>query len=108
MLEILIPLAIFVLFFVAESINKLSEIQFTVFAIFSVVLIWLFKYNSGEFYLYFVGVILGVVIEIGMRTLGYQQIWPKAHLFGVPYWLPLIWGVGFVVIARIGIFLRTI
>lgn len=107
-MEILIPLALFILFFAIESIYKLGELQFSAFAIVSIILIWVLKYNPGELYLYLTGVVLGVIVEIGMRVLGYQQIWPRAHLFGVPYWLPLIWGVGFVVITRIGIFLRTI
>lgn len=106
--EVLIPLLLFVLFFVIESRKKLSENQFTFLVLFATAIVWFFQYNSGELYLYLAGLILGMIIEIGMRVLGYQQVWRKAHLFGVPYWLPLIWALGFVVITRLGIFLRGI
>lgn len=32
----------------------------------------------------------------------------EASLFGVPYWLPTAWGLGFVLITRFGMHLRRI
>ena len=64
------------------------------------------SYHKRELLLFFIGLVFGLIIEIGLRQFGYQQVWIDASLYGVPYWLPLIWGFGFVIITRLGIFIR--
>ena len=68
--------------------------------------IFLLKVHKNEKYLFIIGIVVGSVIEIGLRMLGYQQTWTDASFFGVPYWLPIAWGLGFVVITRYGVRLR--
>jgi hypothetical protein len=64
--------------------------------------------RTGETYLYFLGIVIGLGLELGFRYLGYQQVWTEASLFGIPYWLPIVWGIGFVLVTRLGIYIRGI
>lgn len=68
--------------------------------LFSILL--LYKRESGEVYLYLIGVVMGLTIEVGLGLINRSQHWDNASLFGVPYWLPVIWGYGFVAMRRIG------
>lgn len=49
------------------------------------------------------GLFLGIFIEVVLGAVARQQYWVNASLMGVPVWLPIAWGIGFVVITRIGI-----
>ena len=80
----------------------------TLFIILVAVVTALISYHHNEWLLFIVGLLFGIIIEVGLRQLGYQQVWKKAHFFGVPYWLPLIWGFGFVIITRLGLFILAI
>ncbi len=84
----------------------MSEELLTLFAFGISALLFFWNHRSGETYLYILGIIIGVAIEIGFRNLGYQQVWEDASLFGVPYWLPVAWGIGFVLITRLGVYIR--
>lgn len=96
------------LFLAFESTGELSELSLTAFIITIAFLIFIVKDHKNELYLFLSGFIVGCVIEIGLRVLGYQQTWTSASFFGVPYWLPIAWGIGFVIITRFGMFLRGI
>jgi hypothetical protein len=102
--ELGIPFLGFLIFFVFESRGRWSEKILTSFIVFLVILTAAITYNHNEWILFLIGLIFGVVIEVGMRYFGYQQKWKDASFFGVPYWLPIIWGFGFVIIARLGLF----
>lgn len=97
-----------VLFFLFQSQGTLSELFLTLFALGISALLFLRQSRIGERYLYLVGLILGAFIEVGFRFLGYQQVWTNASFFGVPFWLPIAWGIGFVLITRIGIYIRNL
>lgn len=86
----------------------MSEAFLTVFALGVSSLLFFWNRRTGETHLYFLGVVFGMAIEIGFRYLGYQQVWEEATLFGVPYWLPLVWGIGFVLVTRLGVYMRGI
>jgi hypothetical protein len=58
--------------------------------------------ESGELHLFAFGLLLALIIEVGLGLVARSQHWEHASLLGVPYWLPLIWGYGFVVIRRVG------
>lgn len=62
----------------------------------------LVRAERGEFYLFGLGVLLGLTIEVGLGQVARLQHWDHASLFGVPFWLPIIWGFGFVAMRRIG------
>lgn len=106
--DIGVPLIGFILFFVVQAAGRTSEKALTLTAALLSVFIVTLRYNHGEAVLFAAGLVLGLVVEIGLRRLGSQQIWHKASFFGVPYWLPLVWGIGFVIITRLGIFIRGI
>ena len=104
--EFWIPLAALVLFFVFQAQGALSEAFLTLFAFGASALLFFWNRRIGEAYLYFLGIIIGLGIEIGFRYLGYQQVWEEASFFGIPYWLPIAWGIGFVLITRVGVYIR--
>jgi len=87
-------------FFVVQ-VTWNSEIGLTaVVCLLTLVLLW--RRERGEGVLYAIGVALGLVIEVGLGMVFRMQHWSNASLAGVPYWLPLIWGFGFVAMRRIG------
>lgn len=105
--EIGVPFTAFLVFLLFQSIGKLKEWQLTLFIVTVSLIIFLLSYNQNEVILFLVGIFFGVIIEIGLRYFGYQQVWKDASLFGVPVWLPLVWGIGFVIITRLGLLIRN-
>ncbi len=106
--EFWVPAAALTLFFLFQSVGTLSELALTLFALGVSSLLFLWNRRIGERYLYLIGILCGTLIEVGFRFLGYQQEWADASFFGVPYWLPIAWGAGFVLITRLGIYIRGI
>jgi hypothetical protein len=97
------PLGLWLIFFGFE-VSMSSEFWLTTLA--SVVsMAMLYLVTRGERWLYAIGVTLGLVIEVGLGQIARMQHWENASLFGVPFWLPLVWGVGFVAIRSIGNFI---
>lgn len=97
-----------VLFFLFQARGNLSELALTGAALGVSALLFYWNSRVGERWLFFLGVIIGLIIEVGFRYLGYQQVWTDASLMGVPYWLPVAWGIGFVLITRLGIWIRNL
>jgi hypothetical protein len=97
---VMITLAGWVAFFLLQVL-VLREIPLTLAALTLCVLLFI-RRESGEVHLFAVGVFLALVIEVGLGLVARSQHWEHASLLGVPYWLPLIWGYGFVVIRRAG------
>jgi len=93
-------LASWIVFFVAQ-VTILYELPLTILAILFCLLL-LVKRDRGEGILFFVGLSAGLIIEVGLGMVARTQHWEYASLFGVPFWLPLIWGYGFVVMRRLG------
>lgn len=60
------------------------------------------KYYSDEWKVLLLGIILGFTFEIAGDLIYQAQFWENASLFGIPIWLPLMWGYGFIFIRRIG------
>ncbi len=96
------------LFLAFETTGRLNEITVTAFIIAVTFIIFLVKDHKNELWLFLSGMAVGSFVEIGLRILGHQQNWNQASLFGVPFWLPIAWGVGFVVITRFGMWLRNV
>lgn len=94
------------LFFLFQARGNLSEFELTMFILGVSSLIFYWQWRNTEVELYLLGVFLGTLIEVGFRFLGYQQVWVDASFFGIPYWLPIAWGMGFVLITRLGVFVR--
>lgn len=59
--------------------------------------------NSLPYFVIFIlGLLIGIFIEVILGLVVRTQHWENASFFGVPYWLPLVWGYGFVVIHQVG------
>ncbi|MFA5745163.1 MAG: hypothetical protein WC887_03045 [Candidatus Paceibacterota bacterium] len=101
-----IPIVAAFIFLVSQSSGRFSELALTAFIVIVTFLVFIMKDHKNEVLLFVIGILVGSFIEIGLRILGYQQVWTDASLFGVPYWLPIAWGLGFVLITRVGIHLR--
>jgi hypothetical protein len=105
-IQIISPLALFILFLCIQVFLKPSEIVLTILSILFSVLALVIFYNHNEGYLFLIGVGLGVFVEIVLGMVARQQHWDGAHYLSVPLWLPIVWGIGFVMITRLGIFIR--
>ena len=86
----------------------MKEKSLTLFVLILMIITAFVSYHHNEVILFFVGLLFGIFIEVGLRMLGYQQKWKDASFFGVPYWLPLMWGFGFVIITRLGSFILNL
>jgi len=60
------------------------------------------RYYPREGLLFVLGCVIGLVFEVGGDAIYKLQYWADGSLFGVPAWLPLFWGLGFVFIRRFG------
>ena len=87
-------------FFILQVL-VVKELTLTIAALALCVLLYV-RRERGELHLFALGVFLALVIELGLGLVARSQHWEHASLLGIPYWLPLIWGYGFVVIRRVG------
>lgn len=58
-------------------------------------------YRTREWLLIIVGILFGIVAEIGGDMIYQLQYWDQGSFFGIPIWLPLLWGYGFLYIGRV-------
>ena len=80
-----------------------GELGMAITIIILILAYWQFiDYKLGEWKLFLIGVIAGFIAEVGGDVIYQMQYWVQGSLFGVPLWLPLLWGYGFVFIRRIG------
>jgi len=63
---------------------------------------YFFEYHKNEILWFLIGVIAGTTLEVGGDIFYKLQSWDKGSLYGLPLWLPLLWGYGFVFIRRLG------
>ena len=104
--EFLIGIAFIILFFSIETFSK-SELILTILVIFfGIIFALLPSQRSVKIKLLIIGIFLGTLIEVVMGFWGRSQFWSYGSLFGVPFWLPFIWGFGFEVIYMVGKFIE--
>lgn len=60
------------------------------------------QYEPREWIVLVVGIGMGLVLEVGGDLVYQLQHWQSGMLWGIPLWLPLFWGYGFVIIRRAG------
>ena len=61
-----------------------------------------FHKDKPEFIIFAYGILIGAIVEvIGTQISGYQSF-TKPDFGGIPIWLPIVWGYGFVAMKRIG------
>jgi hypothetical protein len=79
-----------------------QEIYITLLIVILIILTFLVEYHKKEFLLFFIGAFLGAVVEIGGNYLYKFQYSLSGSFFGIPLWMPLLWGYAFVFMRRIG------
>mgnify|MGYP001614106934 CR=1 FL=1 len=79
-----------------------SEILFTFIVLLLIGISFKLSYVKNEEFVVLSGIIIGLIIEVVLGLVYRNQFWENASLIGVPIWLPLIWGYGFLIIRRIG------
>jgi len=79
-----------------------NELYVTLWVIILIVLTFYIKYYKNEWKVFLFGTITGFLFEIGGDLIYKAQYWENASLLGIPVWLPLMWGYGFIFIRRIG------
>src|SRR3989304_8063467 len=100
--EILIQVVSLLVAFILIAIVKGNELIFTTAIILILLINFKIKYYKNEWTLFFIGMILGFFIEVVLGLYYRMQYWENARLLGVPIWLPIVWGYGFVFIRRVG------
>jgi membrane-bound metal-dependent hydrolase YbcI (DUF457 family) len=77
----------------------------SLFVVLLIVLTFLIRYYKNEWKILFIGIVLSLFFEIGGDLIYKAQFWENASFFGIPLWLPLLWGYGFIIIRRVGNFI---
>lgn len=67
-----------------------------------IVAVLLKSHEKGEWRIFVLGVIMGLILELGSDHIFKLQYWAEGSILGTPIWLYLMWGIGFVYIRRIG------
>jgi len=60
------------------------------------------EYHKNEWKLLLIGIIAGLVLEVGEDLIYKLQYWESGILMGIPLWVPLLWGYIFLFARRIG------
>lgn len=82
-----------------------NVLLFIIYLVLTLGLIYLHK-DKTEFVIFAYGILIGAIIEtIGTQISGYQSF-TKPDFDGIPMWLPVVWGYGFVAMKRIGFTLK--
>ena len=79
-----------------------KEYQFTAILIIILIISMKIKYYKGEWKLFLSGLIIGFIFEALAGLIYRMQYWENASLLGIPIWLPIFWGYGFILIYRLG------
>lgn len=95
--ELIFILAGLIIFWVFKN-----EMLTTISVLVILLIYFKIKYVKGEWALFFFGTVLGMVLEIGGDLVLKLQYWEQASFFGIPLWLPLLWGFAFVFMRRVG------
>lgn len=94
------------IFLVAQTFLQLNEFTLTVLALLAVAVSFMPGYHRGEVALFLIGLLYGTIVEVALGLFHRQQMWLDASFYGVPYWLPIVWGIGFIYIGRLAVFIR--
>ena len=79
-----------------------NELAIAIVLIFMTAITFWISYEKNEYRVFLLGLILGLVMEIGGDAIYKMQYWDNGSLFGIPIWLPFLWAYGFIIIRRIG------
>jgi hypothetical protein len=78
-----------------------------IYSFFVLGIIYFGKDKKTEFLIFIYGSFVGFIIEtIGTQISGYQSF-TQPDVFGIPYWLVVSWGFGFLLMKRVGLIIAT-
>ena len=78
-----------------------------IYIILTALFIWFGKDRKTEFLIAIYGLVVGYIVEVtGTRISGYQSF-SLPQFMGIPYWLPVSWSFGFILMKRIGLIIGT-
>lgn len=78
-----------------------NVLLFIIYFVLTLGLIYVHK-DKTELIIFAYGAVIGAIVEIiGTRVSGYQSF-IKPDFGGIPMWLPIVWGYGFIAMERIG------
>ena len=100
--SVLALFSFFAVFFFWEYSSLLS-----LFLLCISVLMFVVEFRVADVYLYILVGILGALSEVLSISSGAWR-YTEPHLFGIPYWLPFLWGIAGVYIIRLSRFLREV
>lgn len=79
-----------------------NNILITIALVILTFLCFFLEYHKGEWTLFIMGILLGIISELGGNLVFKLQYWNVESILGIPLWLPVLWGYAFVFIRRIG------
>ena len=99
--NILLNIALLIIFSVLFFLTS-NEWILTGLIVLLIILALKIEYHKREWLLLLIGIICGVILEVGGDAIYKLQYWTYGSFFGIPLWLPLFWGYAFILINRIG------
>ncbi len=80
-----------------------NSILLIIYLLAALAVIWVGRDRRTEFLVFIYGAVIGFLIEtIGTQVSGYQSF-ANPQILGIPGWLVVAWGYGFVLMKRIGL-----
>lgn len=86
---------------------KQNLLLLVIYLVLVLLIIWFGKDKKVEAWIFIYGLISGFAVEtIGTQISGYQGF-THPDIWGIPYWLIVSWGYGFILMKRIGLIIAT-
>ncbi len=86
---------------------RINNLLLAVFLVAVFVVLWMSRDRKTEFLTFVYGMAVGFLIEtFGTRISGYQSF-ANPQMLGIPDWLVVAWGYGFVLMKRVGLIIST-
>ncbi len=104
--EYLFEFLFVLVFFILETFFRNELLLTFAVLVFGLVIAFLPQERKVKIWLWVIGTLVGFTIEVLMGFVSRSQFWNYGSLFGVPLWLPFIWGLGFEAIYLLGRFIR--
>jgi hypothetical protein len=70
-----------------------NELFISLLVLCLIITTFLIKYEKNEIYLLLLGIMAGIIAEIGGDYFNKVQYWEQGSFFGVPFWLTIIMGI---------------
>jgi hypothetical protein len=84
-----------------------NNLLLAVLYVLAIVVFLKIEYHRGDIHALIIGCIVGFAVEaIGTSVAGYQSF-ANPDFFGIPMWLPIVWGYGFLFMKRVGVIINN-